>query len=475
MGDILRAPFIKSVSLNDLPEDAWTYLAGGGQDAAGLKELYQNVPWLFRGIDLRANAVARMPFSIYRGENEIDTSDDYQNAAGVLPRPGAIFGLVEAALTIWGYAYLFKQDNAYNVTRGLRYLLPSSITEKIDPLTGDPVFRRNENRVIRTYGPDSIVYFWRYDPFIEIGRPQSSPAKAASAAAGVMLNIDKFAEAFFARGAIKATLLTTKGRVVEAERQKLKTWWQRMFSGIGKAWQIDIVNADAVEPVTVGEGLESLTGDGGAFSNEKREAIATALGIPHSVLFSNAANFATSRTDDYHFYDKTIVPECDFVARVLNEQVFDPLGYRLRFKPETLDIFQEDENERAASLEKLVNVLDRGPIVGVAMSILGYEVGPEQQRELDRLWAEKDRRRQEMALLAQPPPPNTLNDEADDELKTWRRWALRQVSEKGRLTRRFNTEHVSGALSGAIAGALESARTIADVNAVFDDVWVGYP
>ena len=485
MVDLLNDPFIKAITIDDLPEAAWQYLAGGAQ-GSDLKTYYQKVPWLFRGVDIRANAVASMPFAIYKGEDQVDSSEDYQNALRVLPNPGVFFGLIEAALVMWGYAYAFKAPNLYGVAQGLRYLLPTSVTVKINPESGEPQFKRNVNGKATAYSDKEMMYFWKPDPFVEIGPPLSSPATAASAAAGVALNVDKFAEAFFARGAIKATLLTTKGRVIPQEREKIKSWWKRLFSGVERAWETDIVNADAVEAVQVGEGIESLNNE--SLTMAQREAIATALGIPHSVLFSNAANYAVSEQDDLHFYKKTIVPECEFIASVVNDQLYAQTGHQLKFQPETLDVFQEDENERASSLATLVGVLEQGEVVQAAMNILGYEVDPETQKLLEKLWAEKAQRREQMAGFAaqgaseradQGAPPSSSPQEGEDdaqgELRTWRRWALGQVEKKGAIGRAFNTEHVGDALAGAIDGMLQGATTAAEVNAVFDSVWAGYP
>ena len=71
---------IKTINIDQFPEDAWQYLTGTPNEERELQEYYQEVPWLFRGVDIRANAVSTMPFSIYKGKNEIDSSEDYKNA-----------------------------------------------------------------------------------------------------------------------------------------------------------------------------------------------------------------------------------------------------------------------------------------------------------------------------------------------------------------------------------------------------------
>lgn len=479
----LYNPFIKTVALNDLPESAWRYILGGDGGAAEIKELYQSIPWLFRGVDIRANAVASMPFSIYRGETEIDNSDDYKNAVKVLPNPGALFGLVEAALTIWGYAYAFKTRSAYTV-KGVRYLLPTSIDYKIDG-NGIPTFTRMVNGQPQTYTVDDIIYWWKSDPFVEIGAPMSSPALAAASAAGVLLNVDKFAAAFFERGAIKATLLTTKN-ILPSERDRLKSWWKRMFGkGTDSAWQTDIINADVVTPIVVGEGIESLENE--TLTQSKRVDIAAAMGIPYSVLFSNASNRATAEQDDLHLYTKTIIPECGFIQSVINEQLFGKMGYKLVFTPENMDIFQEDENERAASLEKLIAALDKPEEFLLAAEILGFEIAPDIENRIRAMIAEKNARREAMEqVAAQAPEPEDepqQEEEAQPEppnmraldLDRWRTKALKRLKSGRPAACQFTSDVLDPLTVAAIGASLEGAQSETEIKAIFDNVWIGYP
>ena len=484
-------PF-KTVSMSDLPEGAWTYITGQPQDEKDIQTYYKAIPWLFRGVDIRADAVAAMPFSIYRGETEIDNSEDYKNVVKFLPNPGGLFGLLESALVIWNYAYAFKLRNEF-MTKGLRYLLPSSVKAKIE-LNGNISFKRKEGKEWKDYDKEDIVYFWGRDPFVEIGPPQASPAGAAAAAAGVLWNTDQFAAAFFARGAIKATLLTTTN-ILPAERERLKSWWQRMFQrGVKGSWQTDIVNADTVKPVVVGEGLESLENTN--LTESKRIDIAAALGIPYSVLFSNASNRATAEQDDMHLYTKTVIPECEFIAEVLNEQVFKPLGYKFQFNPQSLELFQTSENERAASLEKLIAALEKPEEFLLAADILGYDLDPEVHKRIEEMIAEKARRaaeiqanmaanphaepvapgqpqpeQEEQPPAPQAPPPNRRSV----DLGKWEQKASKLVKRGKPAACAFESDHIDPVTIAAVGAQLEDAQTEADVKAIFSSLWMGYP
>lgn len=481
MVDILTQPYTvvtpsaKGVRLADLPPEAWHYLRGG-EDASDLARFYRTVPWVFRGVDLRADAVADMPFVITRGQTEVDNSRDWQNKLGFLPHLRDILWLIEASLTIWGYSYLEQGRNAGRRLRELRYLLPSTVRPVIDGAQGLAGFERTVNGQSVDLAVEETVYFWAPDPFVELGPPRSSPVQAALAAAGVLANVDDFAAAFFARGAIKGTLLTVKGNPPDQERERIRSWWQRLFSGVKDAWSTAVVNADAVTPVVVGEGLESL--EKSDLTRGKREDIATALGIPHTLLMSDAANYATAQADRLSLYDLTVRPECTSIADTLNAQVFEPLGYRFQFQPESLDIYKANEEKRSASLASLRAA---GLPLLLAMDILGYELTDEQRAGLEQAEAQRQAQAEALAArLGSQAPSDGERDEEEppdrsgEELRTWRRWALRRVRQ-GKQLRDFETHNVSPALAGAIAGALEGATTTGEVDRVFDGVWVGYP
>jgi hypothetical protein len=162
----------------------------------------------------------------------------------------------------------------------------------------------------------------------------------------------EFKSAYFARGAIKATVLTIDGNPADAEMKKLEAWWKRFFAGVSQAWQTAAVRA-GVTPVVVGEGLESLSNS--ELTNESRQSIATALGVPHSIVAADSANFATAQQDELNFLNNCIIPESRLIERTLNRQMFQPVGLRFQFQPDRLSAMQEDEEQRANAYSLYVN------------------------------------------------------------------------------------------------------------------------
>ena len=95
-------------------ESAWTSSTSRATDTT--TTYYRAVPWLMRGIEMRANALASVPFQIVRGRTPIDTSDEYKDALGILPDPYRILWLLEAALC-FGPAYLWRWSGDEGLSR----------------------------------------------------------------------------------------------------------------------------------------------------------------------------------------------------------------------------------------------------------------------------------------------------------------------------------------------------------------------
>lgn len=143
--------------------------------------------------------------------------------------------------------------------------------------------------------------------------------------------------------------------------------WQRVVNGINTAWSAHVISAE-INPVVLGDGLADISNDNG-LTRERKEDVGLAFGIPASKLFGSAANYATAKQHEMDFYTSVIVPQSLKIQSVFNAQIFSDFGMRLKFLPETLSVFQQDEAERAKALQLLVS---SGMQLSVASQVLGY-------------------------------------------------------------------------------------------------------
>lgn len=362
-------------------------------------QAYQAVSWVRRCVQLRASAIAGLPFEI---------ADADGNAVRwplelLLP---SLLWLTEASLCLSGAAYWLKERRGRMLVN-LRYLAPQTITPEFSVTSGLEGFVRSVGAITTRLSPDDLVWFWEPAPDVEIG-PGRPVLEAALAAAGVAYNANRFVEEFFRRGAVTATLLMVEGNPPESEMRRLETWWKQMLRGVRRAWETVAVRA-SVKPQQIGVSPGKDLAVEGLLATA-RQQIAVAFGVPQT-LIEDAANYATAREHRLSFYSETIVPRARWIEFILNERLFSPLGLRFRFRPDRLEVFQQDEATKAAALVQLVQAGIITP--GEARQQLGLEnsvpsVSPAEEKRIAEVkailydlhrWKEKARRAQREGAL----------------------------------------------------------------------------
>lgn len=468
---------LKTLTTNDLRPEAWTSVLGDNANIDGVKELYRAVPWLFRGIRYRANAVASMPFVIKQGDTIIDKSTEYTNAVGFFPDPQLILWKIEAALGLIGKAYLFNEKNLIK-TKNIRWAHPDTIKPVITKEDGLTGWKRSIGGQQIPLELEDVIYFWDNDIWVEIGEPKESAGLAAMHSAGVLASIDEFAKLFFDRGAVKATILSVPGATPPKERARLSNWFTTLLSGVKNAYRTEVVNADEVKATVIGEGLKELQNT--ELTKEKREDIATALGVPQSILFSHAANYATAKIENEQFYTMTVTAEVLNIQTGFSRQLFEPNGYTFQFLPEALEVFQEEEVNRSEALRNLA-LGGIPPYIGG--QILGFDL-PE-----GMTWADVEAEVLKYAQLTKPAGLNLFSGNGQDTngkaafanaLTDWENHATKAIKEGKSIKLAGEFDHggtIPDSLAYAISGALKSAETIQDVRRAFRgaDNWKDYP
>lgn len=476
----------KDININAMPPEAWTIFRGGGTsgEEGDLQELWRLVPWLNRSIVLLGNGLANLPFIITNeAGDEVDSSEDYQNVVGVWPDPFTDLWLMEASLSLFGRSYWLRQKRKLGrltLAGGIRYLAPHTIDPEIDEERGLTGFTRHLDGKDKDLKPEDLVYFWMPDPFGEIGPPNWSRAIAAMAAAGVLKSVDEFATAFFERGAIKTTLLRVDPNMPAAERQRTKALWGRIARGLKSAWTNMVINSGGLDPVVVGDGIGDLGNT--SLTDEKRKEISAAMGVPESALWSSAANFAVKEGDQRDLYTNTIIPDSRPIASGLNASFLGPLGYRVKFAPQHLDIFQEDEEDRSGAILNLVSAATSAPapVVRLIFETLGVDLpGGMEWDEFESILADAKAEAVEAAPAAEPslrPAPDSLPPEEPGEsegkslaeiMDKWERKALKRLASSGSAYCDFEHPALPAELGGLIAEMLDEATTPEQVKAIF--------
>lgn len=401
---------VKSISPSDerFPE-AWQWLSGA--PATEQREFFARVAAAYAAYHLTADTIAGIPFVLYDGQGEeFDNSATWENNCGFLPNPSELIRLAVLSLMETNTAYERKTTDAigYKI-RGVYHLVPSTISPVLDPVTGE--LRELVRRVglsTESYLPDDprLIRMWRLDHTTELLPSKNTDAKAMLSAAGIVYYADAWIEHFFRRGGIKPVLIAMQGLVNPDKKDEAERSWTAFIRGLGK-WGSKVArifNAEKMDIKQFGAGVDDLK-DSGVYG-QALENIAIACRIPLSLLKANSANYATAMEEKATWYENKLEPLCNWLAYEWNRQLWEPLGLSMEFKPESLDPQQEDETERAAAISTFMDFLGKCPNADIALATaetFGYELTDALKEAITSYFAEKEKRRAEIAAQTQQP------------------------------------------------------------------------
>jgi hypothetical protein len=371
----------------------------GSGNGVQLKRL---VPDLAHAVDMTAVAISSLPFDILDADDNVyDTSTNWKNLLGGMPNPQRLIYLLASSLC-GGSAYLLPTRTP-RLVFDLQYCAPHSITPYID-MDGLQWFDRatEQGKTSRVY-PNGMVYFWLPDSDIEIGPAQNHPLGNATLDAQVIYNMKNTMRMYGERGFVPITLLGAKGMPNEGERQKAEGFFDRLLRG-GFNVLAKIVNSDALTLIKVGAGMDELKQSYIELRRDAKESISDSFGIPTALFMSDnafASEFDALRKQWYTA--SRFVGIYQTIEETFSTQLLKPYGYKMRYKLEALEIFQEDESARAGALGSFVSAVTTSPEAAqLGMAILGYDLDKTQKGQLEKIIKDKEDAREKAESQTQP-------------------------------------------------------------------------
>jgi HK97 family phage portal protein len=432
--------------------------AGRGRDLTGasgdLARAYTCAVWAYRCIKLRADAVAGVPLVLLDragapiAEHPLLTL--LKDANPFTMNLGDLLRATEAAYNIWGAAYWLKvpQPGRRSAVRWLVWLNPQTVEPITDPVRGITGYRQMVGAQRRQYAPEEVIAFRNFDPCDDLGG--LSPLSVALSEVNAELNAARYVAAFFANDARPAGLLTTDQALPEADIERVRNWWQRLFMGAGNKWRTGIVGG-GLKWQTISFPPSNLAL--AELRAEDRRAICAVFGVPPGMAGAwEATTYATAREQKASFYEDTILPQLEYLAEVLNCSLLPHYpdltarGARLAWDIDSIAALRETATDRARRLAMLyrAGVITRDE----ARAELGMPVLPP-----------------DTPAAPAPPPPDD-GEALKAELARWERFALRRVR-AGRTLRPFESAVIPAALRDRIGAALAQARTADEVRRIF--------
>jgi hypothetical protein len=474
------------------------FLAATSSGAVDRNQLLRRVnPWISKATDMTALAVSELPFDILdKNGNVIDTSSDWQDVIGGMDVPSDLLYNLAASLCL-GKAYLIPETTNRMIVN-LQYCAPNTVQPEINTMGLQYLTRTTAQGQAGRYWPagkevedtdndprlnydGQMLYFWLPDSDVEIGPAMSYPASVAQLSAELMLAMDASLKILSERGFIPPTLMSVKGMPNAKDRQETEVWYNRWMRGFTSS-VAKLINADAMTLTKAGASIDEIATGYPPLTRQAIENIGTAYGIPAALFMSDAAFASEMNALTKVWYTTGVfrkIYHC--IEYTFNTQLLNQFGWKMKFKPETLDAFQENEQQRSASWRTYV---DGGMKPSYAAQMVGMELpegitfpmlDPEPPAPVPAQlapFAGTDN------APAQPEPePETpeLDGEMVKDLQAWQEVALMRFRKGRGKSVDFECKALPAVYADPIRARLNKATTEAEIFAAFEvrsDPWL---
>jgi len=436
---------------------SWVEQLKAGDKLTGTIDAYSRFPPLYRAVNIRADTLSSMPYKV---ERDGELSDWYFRTS-----LQSLLRDTERSLLLTGAAFWLKLMNS-RVLVGFQVLNPLTITVDMDmaKFNGlDPksayTFTQNVNGKVWKFDTNQIIYF-REPSFVDEVRHGLAPAEVAMQASQLGYYLDRFTAAFFEHGAQPVTIMSMPIDVSKDELSRFSSDWLARFNGVINGFRTAFIRGGDIKTTVITPPIKDLTLT--ELYDRAVAQTAMALGVPLTMLESKAANYATADSDRMSFYSETIIPRLALYEQVINQQLLEPVGYKLTFQPEALTLFQVDEAQRAQSLLLLTQA---GIPVRDGMVMLGmdYVLTPSQDLppSIDPSPAMPA---PEVPIIEDTQPQNVR------AYTLWRRKAEKRFVAGKSLAFPFTSPDIDGEDAAWIAYHLPECTSMHDIKHLFDDL-----
>lgn len=446
-----------------------------GREETGAAALLKKSPWAYACVDVRARALAAIPWGIFRDTEEQVNHDMAVRLREVNPELNwlDLIAQTESDMCVFGKAYWRKIRAGRNV-KWLMRLNPATITPNATA-AGIASFRQQlPSGETKDYKRGDVVYFHLYDPLNDLG--SIAPLGVCQKAIEIEVEADKHLKEFFENHAMPDYVISLE-TTNPNELKRLSDQWKKDFAGEGKQHKVGWIGGKG-KPESIGYAPEELALE--IVRAECRREICGTLGVPPALVGAwEAANYATIREQRQALYTEKIIPEAEYIAAVINAELapeFDA-AIEFRWKFDKLAVIQEDISNRSKRYAWEVQAGIISPDAAAAR--LGYrpdEVPDEPPAPRNNNFGAEG----SSPNFGGEGPQAGVREGRQKDLGTWRRKAIKRLKDGKELDFEFKSGFIPGELAASIVDGLAYAKTPEEVGAVFESAMnsgfdPGYP
>jgi HK97 family phage portal protein len=408
--------------------------------------------WANRCVDIRAKAVSRMDWNVYdRATNKVIPNHPFTVA--LQRSPTRVIRKLEWSQQIWGETFLRPHKNNYNYYSDITWLNNLGMSV----ITGAGYIMSFDYSPVQggrpqIFKPRELAYIKTDNPFDDLRG--LSKFESVLIEVGIDRDIARAAKAYYTNDMRIGLMLIPENDVPPAQAKEFMDWMKVNFQGAKNAGK-PVLMPKAIKEIKEIQG-RPVESDVENRESVRRE-ICAAFGVPLSVAGAwDDATYQSAPEQRRSFYEETIIPECEDLADDMTQKVlpfFDDSGKAfLRADSSRIMALMDNQLEKAQVAS--TQLASSGITLNEYRAKVGQASLPNGNAILVPAGAQfvpvEDIGKLPPPAPAQPnpfaavapkslPAPETVTlpaeavskqDTPDEELQTWRKFALRNGARK---------------------------------------------
>lgn len=207
---------------------------------------FKTIGVIFECIVIRANALSKLPFQLYKHTENGKHRDKSHNLWYLLEKrpnkyqtPSQFKSYLEVCRCLWGNAYIRMVFDAFGNLIALDPLDPSRTS--IQKYNGNYYYMSSTDEgELLTLSEDEVIHI----PYISLdGKRGIAPMQVARENAGNLQAITKFEGGFYKNGAMNTGVIEAPSQLSHEAKEKIKSEWARLYGGSDNAGSIAVLDA----------------------------------------------------------------------------------------------------------------------------------------------------------------------------------------------------------------------------------------
>lgn len=298
-------------------------------DRYGLALAYASNPIVYRCVDLRSQKVSKVKGSLYRKDSTGRATGDeiidhpFWDALRVTRQQWGkdLFYQWQHAKCVWGEAFIEKVPDQFGMPYTFRWLNPT-VTEPNVFQGRITYFEYAGDDFMFQYAPERVIYDFYHNPLDDLrGLP---PMQVALKPTNIVNGVADYHNSFFQNDARPGGILSARqGTVIQqSDQNRLLQFFKDQLQGARNRFKPIFMPA-ALEWQNV---QQPPAPEHDTIDRTNVRKICDAFGVPVQLVDFDEERFQLSEEPEKLFYENTIIPECEDLQLLINEQMLPFLG-----------------------------------------------------------------------------------------------------------------------------------------------------